>query len=91
MSKDYLKEFDGGVEITLAKPVTIDGAERKSLRMREPTVRDMEDAQKAAGDNAAANEIQLFANLMEVSADDVRALTMRNYKRVQGAYEAFTD
>ncbi len=91
MSKDYLKEFDGGVEITLATPADIGGAKMAVLRLREPTVRDLEAAQKASGGDEAGHEVQLFANLLEVTADDVRNLKFRNYKRVQAGFGLFTD
>lgn len=91
MSKDYLKEFDGGVEITLSSPADIGGAKLSTLRLREPTVRDLEAAQKASGGDEASHEVQLFANLLEVTPDDIRNLKFRNYKRVQTAFGLFTD
>ncbi|WP_036041610.1 phage tail assembly protein [Bradyrhizobium yuanmingense] len=92
MSKipEYLKEEDGAIVITLAKPITADGTERKSLRMREPTVGDLENSQLVNGTDTA-REIQLFANLMEIAADDVRGMSLRNYNRVQAAFGRFTD
>lgn len=90
-SKDYLKEFDGGVEITLATPADIGGAKVAVLKLREPTVRDLEAAQKASSGDEAANEVNLFANLMEISVDDVRSLKLRNYNRVQAGFQIFTD
>ncbi|HKY46155.1 MAG TPA: phage tail assembly protein [Pyrinomonadaceae bacterium] len=88
--KDYLKEGDGYVDITLAKPATIAGAKVSSIRMREPTVSDLEAGQKNAG-NDAAREITIFANLCEVSPEDLRGLVLRNYARLQAAYQLFTD
>lgn len=88
--KSYLKEGDGFVEITLAKPADVAGAKVSVLKMREPSVRDLEAAQSYTG-SEASKEVQLFANLMEIGADDVRALTLRNYKRVQEAYAGFAD
>lgn len=88
--KDYLKEGDGFVEITLAKPADVAGAKLSKLTMREPSVRDLEAAQSYTG-SEAAKEVQLFANLLEIGVDDVRALKLRNYKRVQEAYASFTD
>lgn len=91
MSKDYLKDVDAGIEITLAKPADVSGAKVSILVMREPTVRDQEAAQMGNNGNAASAEIQLMANLLEITADDVRNLTLRNYKRVQAAIDRFTD
>ncbi len=88
--KDYLKESDGHIVITLARPAVANGATVSTLNMREPTVRDLEAAQSYSG-NDASKEIQLFANLLEIGADDVRGLSIRNHKRVQEAYGRFSD
>lgn len=91
MSKhEYLAEVGGKIEITLATPAEVAGGKVEKLTMREPLVRDQEAAQAGDISNAAA-EVQLMANLMDISADDVRALTLRNYKRVQAAIGRFTD
>lgn len=88
--KSYLSASGDKVVITLARPATFDGAQRSTLTMREPLVRDLEQSQSAASSDAA-REIQLFANLLEVSADDLRGLGLRDYKRLQEAYERFSD
>lgn len=87
--KDYLKEGNGFIDITLAKPAKINGVEVAVLRMREPTVADMEIFQEGKG-SEAKREIEQFGNLCDCTADDVRALSLRNYRRVQEAFGNFT-
>lgn len=87
--KDYLKETDKGIQITLATPAMIGGALLSAMTMREPSVGDLEVAQ-AGNENAATAELKLFANLLECGVEDVRALKLRNWTRVQEAYKVFT-
>lgn len=88
---EYLKlAADGShVDITLTRPIEVDGAQVTALRMREPTVSDQEVAVDAAGSDAS-REIMMFANLCEVSPDQIRKMPLRNYKRLQEAFLNFT-
>lgn len=89
MSKpEYLTETETGVEITLNKPLDIDGAKVAVLSMREPTVNDQLVAEKIKGSDAE-KEIAILSNLLTITPDDVRRLTLRDYKRVQEAYLGF--
>lgn len=88
--KEYLKEGDGFIEITLSRPAKIHGAETRVLRMREPTVRDQLAASEKSGSDAA-KEIALMANLCEIAPSDIEALPIRDYKRLQAAFVRFTD
>jgi hypothetical protein len=87
---EYLTEGDGYIDIALRSPITVDGAKVQRLRMREPEVRDQEAAQRESGDNSLF-ELKYFANLMEIPMESLRGMKMRDYKRVQVAYERFTD
>ena len=78
------------VDIELVTPATIAGAETKSLRMREPTVADQIAADQIKGSDAE-KEVAYMANLCEVSPDDLRGLTLRNYRKVQEAFVGFTE
>lgn len=71
---DYMAD-DGanGVKVTL-----LDG---RVLTMREPRVED----QLAAKGGNDEREIALVANLCEIAPAEIRALTIRNYKRLQQA------
>lgn len=84
------KNQNGSVDITLSKPIKVDGAEIKVLRMREPTVADQLAMDKSGG-SAAEQEITLVANLCQVAPADLHQLTLRDYKKVQAALVGFTD
>lgn len=88
---DYLKLADDGsyIDITLSRPIDVDGAKVTTLRMREPLVADQEVAMDSAGSDAA-REIMLFANLCEVSPDQIRKLPVKSHQRMQEAYRNFT-
>lgn len=92
MSKtpEYLQINDDHIVITLQKGADIDGAIVKELTMREPTVNDnlVSDAVKG-GD--AEKELTMFGNLCGITPDDLKKLTLRDYKRVQVAFTNFID
>lgn len=92
MSKkpDYITEGDGFADIKLHGSATIGGVKVTTLRMREPTVKDQMAGDATKG-TEGEKEVAIFANLLEVSPDDVQAMTLRNYKRVQTAYVGFID
>ncbi|MGQ3289047.1 phage tail assembly protein [Sphingopyxis sp.] len=88
---EWLEELpDGSAKITLGKPLDVDGTKFAALTMREPTAGDQLVAAEAKGSDAL-KEINLLANLCEVSPADIQKLTMRDYKRVQRAFMDFTD
>lgn len=78
------------VDIKLTSPLTIAGAEVKALRMREPTVADQLASEETKGTDAA-REIAMFANLCEVAPDDIKRLTLKDYRAVQKAFAGFLD
>lgn len=89
MSKtDFIKEGEGFADITFAKPATINGEEVTGIRMREPTVADLKAAHVVKDD--AAREVTIFANLCDCTPADIDSLTLRNYGRMQKAFELFT-
>lgn len=85
----YLEETNGVIKIELNTPIDIDGAEVSTLSMREPTVQDQLDVDSMKG-TQANKEVSMLANLCEISPDDVKQMKMRNYRRLQEAYEVFT-
>ena len=87
---EYLTETDDGLNIELSKAVEIDGAQTKTVTMREPTVQDQLDVQAIKG-SEAHREVTLMANLCNLTPDQVKAMTMRNYRRLQAALEVFTE
>ena len=87
---DYLAEGEGYVDVTLSRPLTIDGAAVSKMRLREPTVDDQLTSD-AAGPHESAREIALFSNLTEVAPADIKRLPLRDYKRLQVAIVSFFD
>ena len=78
------------VDIKLNSPIEINGVETKTLRMREPTVGD----QLAATENSLSDgmkEITFIANLCEVTPDDIKQLTLKDYGKVQEQFVNFTE
>lgn len=76
------------VDIELSSALEIDGAQIKSVRMREPTVGDQLASDEVKGSDAA-KEIAMFANLCEIAPADIKRLTLRDYRKLQQAYTDF--
>lgn len=91
MNEEYLNETpDGSVDITLKRPIDIDGASVMVLRMREPLVDDQLIMEATKGSDAI-KEMNFVANLCGVTLADVKKLTTRDYGRVQKAFGFFKD
>lgn len=58
------------------------------IKLRRPKVRDMMASDKAKGSDAD-KEVALFANLAELSPDEIASLDMADYKQLQDAYKDF--
>jgi len=82
------KTDQGYVDVELSRPMSIDGAQVKALRMREPTVADQLASEEMKGSDSA-KEIAMLANLCEVTPDDIKRLTLKDYKKLQGAFLGF--
>ena len=76
------------VKIELTHSIEIDGAKVSVIQLRRPKVRDMLSVEKSV-DNDAEKEIQLFANLSELSPDSLLELDMADYAKLQKAYQDF--
>ncbi|KZZ75107.1 phage tail assembly protein [Aestuariirhabdus sp. Z084] len=76
------------VKIELTHSIEIDGAKVGVIQLRRPKVRDMLSVEKSV-DNDAEKEIQLFANLSELSPDNLLELDMADYAKLQKAYQDF--
>jgi len=87
---DYLTETSDGFLIDLATPIDLDGTQTSRVTMREPTVQDQLDVQ-AIKASEAYREVTLMANLCSLAPEQIKAMTMRNYRRLQGALEVFTE
>jgi hypothetical protein len=58
------------------------------ITLRRPKVRDMIASDKSKGSDAD-KEVALFANLAELSPDEIASLDMADYKQLQDAYKDF--
>ena len=73
--------------ITLNHPITIDGAEVKSLSLRRAKVRDLQAVEKISGD--ISKTAALAANLAEVSPDAFSEMDAADFTRVSEVIEGF--
>lgn len=87
--KDFITAGEGFVDVALQRGLKVAGANVSTVRMREPTVADQLAIDKIAGD--AAKEIALIANLCELTPDDLKGLTLKDYRRLQQAFAGFID
>jgi hypothetical protein len=78
----------GFIDVTLNRPIDVDGTEMKVLRVREPTVADQLVADEYKGSDSA-KELLTMANLCQVSTEDLKKLTLKDYKKLQEAFINF--
>ena len=76
-------------KIKLAFPITVDGATVNEISLRRPTVKDMRVARITGGKDDAAQEINLIANLAQITPDAVESLDMADFVNVQKALASF--
>lgn len=76
-------------QIKLDTGIEINGTTVKVLTMREPTVADQLSADEIKGSDAV-KEITIFANLCEISPDEIKQMTMKDYRKLQEAYRDFS-
>lgn len=88
--KDYLRQEEGHIVITLARREKINGDNVETLTMREPTVADWKRSSNRAG-SEADKEIFGMANLCSVTPNELEAFSLRNFTRVQEAFALFTN
>lgn len=88
--KDFVTYGDGHADVALSRGIGISGARVMALRMREPTVADQLVLDKMKGSDAE-NEIALLANLCALAPDDIKTLSLRDYRRAQAAFLGFQD
>lgn len=74
--------------VKLEKGLDIDGATVMEVMMREPTVADQLAAAEIKGSDAR-KEVNLIANLCELTPDDIGRLSIRDYGKLQDAYADF--
>lgn len=75
-----------GVTVTLAYKANVGGVVVDKLSMRAPSVKDMEAAKAASGGEMDKLEKNLFCSLVMASADELTALKIKDYNRLQAGY-----
>ena len=78
----------GAATIELDYPIQIHGTEVRSFQMRRPKVKDQVLAGKMGGTDEE-KEIRLFANLCEVTPENIEDLDVCDYKQIVEAYKGF--
>ncbi len=76
-------------KIKLDYPIKIDGATVNEISLRRPTVKDMRVARITGGKDDAVQEINLIANLAQITPDAVESLDMADFVKVQKALAGF--
>jgi hypothetical protein len=69
-------------KIKLENPIKIDGVEVNEISLRSPKVRDLIASSKKNIDEAE-KEVNLIANLGEISPETVQELDLRDYIKIQ--------
>lgn len=90
MANNNVKYSDGFADITLSRDFDIGGTKVKALRMREPTVKDQRTAFSVSQD-MGEREAAIFQNLCELAPAELDRLPLKDYARLQAAYEGFFD
>jgi len=75
-----------GAVVTLTRPTKANSIDVEMLNLRNPTVREVRAADRAANGDDEQRELMLFAGLAEVGLKDLEGLKLTDYRRVQTAY-----
>ena len=75
-----------GAVVTLTRPSKANSIDVEMLNLRNPTVREVRAADRAANGDDEQRELMLFAGLAEVGLKDLEGLKLTDYRRVQTAY-----
>ena len=76
------------IDITLDFPIKIAGNEVKLLTLRRPKVADKKAVQTSKKSEAEA-EMDLFANLLQITPDELQQLDLADYGKIAEAYVSF--
>ncbi|MEM7047002.1 MAG: phage tail assembly protein [Pseudomonadota bacterium] len=71
----------------LLSPITVDGTEIKDVSVREPTVLDLEVANKEVSELGKTS--RLLAQVMNLAPDDIKKLGSRDFSRLGSLVAAF--
>ncbi|WP_420220188.1 phage tail assembly protein [Pseudomonas moraviensis] len=82
----WLSLSTAGAVVTLTRPSQANSIDVETLSLRNPTVREVRAADRAANGDDEQRELMLFAGLAEVGLKDLEGLKLTDYRRVQTAY-----
>ncbi len=82
----WLEFTEDGFRIGLKYPTELNGVQVDTVSMRAPCVRDVRAAQAASNGDAEQRELALFASLTQTPEEDLVALKMVDYMRLQAGY-----
>ncbi|CAH0318764.1 hypothetical protein SRABI89_05188 [Pseudomonas koreensis] len=82
----WLSLSEVGAVVTLTRPSQANSIDVEMLNLRNPTVREVRAADRAANGDDEQRELMLFAGLAEVGLKDLEGLKLTDYRRVQTAY-----
>jgi hypothetical protein len=82
----WLSLSAAGAVVTLTRPSQANSIDVETLNLRNPTVREVRAADRAANGDDEQRELMLFAGLAEVGLKDLEGLKLTDYRRVQTAY-----
>lgn len=82
----WLSLSAAGAVVTLTRPSQANSIDVETLSLRNPTVREVRAADRAANGDDEQRELMLFAGLAEVGLKDLEGLKLTDYRRVQTAY-----
>jgi hypothetical protein len=88
MAKQKLNT-DEGATIELSSAIEVSGAIIKTVFMRAPTVGDNLAIHEMKATSDARRELNLFANLCELTPDDIQKMKMKDYVKLQKAFADF--
>ncbi len=74
------------IQIKLATPIEINGVKSNTLTLREPTVGDSLDVHKLEPNDDDLREVLMLARLAEVSPEDLKRMSMKDFRRLQKGY-----
>ncbi|MDE4537667.1 phage tail assembly protein [Pseudomonas sp. ITEM 17296] len=83
----WLNIEDGRAVVSLSVPLDVYGEARQALTMRSPTVSEDLMVGLQVGDNDEQRELLMLGSLCELTEDQLTALQVRDYKRLQRAYK----
>ncbi|MGE1094714.1 phage tail assembly protein [Pseudomonas zeae] len=82
----WLSLSAAGAVVTLTRPSQANSIDVETLNLRNPTMREVRAADRAANGDDEQRELMLFAGLAEVGLKDLEGLKLTDYRRVQTAY-----